>query len=260
MKEVVTACIGGLLISSVIMNMMQSSNEENLESRIKELSSIIKTKENELRTQDDEIIKLKIENNKLAFNAANAKLRSDAEAMTSTAENSVRAVALATQLEQMKSSHETEILCLTSKYEFQIAELKKSHECTLTAIRAMNDAQEIKLQSLVTENNQLKTQINENGQQLIKNTSYINSLLNSLRKKDSQIQSMNLLFTSLKSRMEPPCKSSKIAVASSPSFSPSRSSYSTSRGSSGGTVSVRGYYRKNGAYVRPHTRSAPRRH
>lgn len=29
--------------------------------------------------------------------------------------------------------------------------------------------------------------------------------------------------------------------------------------SSGGTVHVRGYYRKNGTYVRPHTRSAPRR-
>lgn len=30
-------------------------------------------------------------------------------------------------------------------------------------------------------------------------------------------------------------------------------------GSTGGTVHVRGYYRKNGTYVRPHTRSAPRR-
>ncbi|MVZ60919.1 hypothetical protein [Sphingobacterium humi] len=28
---------------------------------------------------------------------------------------------------------------------------------------------------------------------------------------------------------------------------------------SGGTVHVKGYYRKNGTYVRPHTRSAPRR-
>ena len=28
---------------------------------------------------------------------------------------------------------------------------------------------------------------------------------------------------------------------------------------SGGTVHVRGYYRKDGTYVRPHTRSAPRR-
>lgn len=33
---------------------------------------------------------------------------------------------------------------------------------------------------------------------------------------------------------------------------PSAPSYS---GSSGGTVSVRGYYRKDGTYVRPHTRS-----
>jgi hypothetical protein len=37
------------------------------------------------------------------------------------------------------------------------------------------------------------------------------------------------------------------------------SSYSSS--GSGGTVNVKGYYRKNGTYVRPHTRSAPtRRH
>lgn len=28
---------------------------------------------------------------------------------------------------------------------------------------------------------------------------------------------------------------------------------------SGGTVQVKGYYRKDGTYVRPHTRSAPRR-
>lgn len=29
--------------------------------------------------------------------------------------------------------------------------------------------------------------------------------------------------------------------------------------SSGGSVQVKGYYRKNGTYVRPHTRNAPRR-
>jgi hypothetical protein len=34
------------------------------------------------------------------------------------------------------------------------------------------------------------------------------------------------------------------------------SSYS---GSSSGTVNVKGYYRKDGTYVRPHTRSAPKR-
>jgi len=35
----------------------------------------------------------------------------------------------------------------------------------------------------------------------------------------------------------------------------------TSSSSSGGPVRVKGYYRKNGTYVRPHTRSAPtRRH
>jgi hypothetical protein len=38
--------------------------------------------------------------------------------------------------------------------------------------------------------------------------------------------------------------------------------YSSSKsysGSSGGSVNVKGYYRKNGTYVRPHTRSAPKR-
>ena len=30
--------------------------------------------------------------------------------------------------------------------------------------------------------------------------------------------------------------------------------------SSGGRVQVKGYYRKNGTYVKPHSRSAPRRH
>ncbi|HEV7645900.1 MAG TPA: DUF3761 domain-containing protein [Pyrinomonadaceae bacterium] len=33
----------------------------------------------------------------------------------------------------------------------------------------------------------------------------------------------------------------------------------TSNSSSGGTVQVRGYYRKDGTYVQPHTRSAPRK-
>jgi hypothetical protein len=33
----------------------------------------------------------------------------------------------------------------------------------------------------------------------------------------------------------------------------------SSTGSTGGTAHVRGYYRKDGTYVRPHTRSAPRR-
>ncbi|MDI5888528.1 hypothetical protein [Flavobacterium yafengii] len=34
---------------------------------------------------------------------------------------------------------------------------------------------------------------------------------------------------------------------------------SSSRSSSGGTVHVKGYTRKDGTYVRPHTRSAPKR-
>ncbi|MBB6238470.1 hypothetical protein HDC90_003103 [Pedobacter sp. AK013] len=40
----------------------------------------------------------------------------------------------------------------------------------------------------------------------------------------------------------------------------SSSSTSRSTTSSGGTVHVKGYTRKNGTYVSPHTRSAPRRH
>ena len=39
-----------------------------------------------------------------------------------------------------------------------------------------------------------------------------------------------------------------------------RTSSKTSSNSSGGTVQVKGYTRKDGTYVRPHTRSAPRRH
>ena|SRR5687767_13513050 len=39
----------------------------------------------------------------------------------------------------------------------------------------------------------------------------------------------------------------------------SSSSSNSSSSSSGGTVYVKGYYRKDGTYVRPHTRSAPKR-
>ncbi|WP_413997768.1 hypothetical protein ACMDB5_08175 [Flavobacterium sp. W1B] len=41
----------------------------------------------------------------------------------------------------------------------------------------------------------------------------------------------------------------------------SNSTYNSSstKSSSGGTVQVKGYYRKSGTYVKPHTRSAPRR-
>lgn len=41
--------------------------------------------------------------------------------------------------------------------------------------------------------------------------------------------------------------------------SPRKSSSSSYRSSSSGSVQVKGYYRKNGTYVAPHTRSAPRR-
>lgn len=46
-----------------------------------------------------------------------------------------------------------------------------------------------------------------------------------------------------------------------PSYStpPSSSSSYSSKPSSGGSAQVKGYTRKDGTYVRPHTRSAPRR-
>lgn len=47
-------------------------------------------------------------------------------------------------------------------------------------------------------------------------------------------------------------RSNTTTSSSSPS-----SNYSSE--TSSGTVNVKGYYRKNGTYVRPHTRSAPRR-
>ena len=52
-------------------------------------------------------------------------------------------------------------------------------------------------------------------------------------------------------------------VATSPSYTPSKSYGSGSTKntkSTGGTVQVKGYTRKDGTYVKPHTRSAPRRH
>ena len=49
---------------------------------------------------------------------------------------------------------------------------------------------------------------------------------------------------------------SKTSSFSSPR--PSSPSYG-SRSSSGGSVQVKGYARKDGTYVKPHTRSAPRR-
>lgn len=42
-------------------------------------------------------------------------------------------------------------------------------------------------------------------------------------------------------------------------LSPTRKGSSAYIPSTGGSVHVRGYYRKNGTYVRPHTRRAPRR-
>ena len=46
---------------------------------------------------------------------------------------------------------------------------------------------------------------------------------------------------------------------SSGSSSSSNSRSSSSYSSPGKTVNVKGYYRKNGTYVKPHTRNAPRR-
>lgn len=42
-------------------------------------------------------------------------------------------------------------------------------------------------------------------------------------------------------------------------YSSSSSSSRSYQSSSGGSVYVKGYYRKNGTYVKPHTRSAPKR-
>ncbi|WP_316827834.1 hypothetical protein [Pedobacter miscanthi] len=46
-----------------------------------------------------------------------------------------------------------------------------------------------------------------------------------------------------------------------PNYAPSATTRATTKstGSSGGTVQVKGYTRKDGTYVRPHTRSAPRK-
>lgn len=46
---------------------------------------------------------------------------------------------------------------------------------------------------------------------------------------------------------------------STSSYVPKSSSYSTPSSSAGKTVQVKGYTRKDGTYVKPHTRSAPRR-
>lgn len=56
---------------------------------------------------------------------------------------------------------------------------------------------------------------------------------------------------------EPKYVSYKSYILSSEYQSPSYSN--KSKKSSSGTVNVRGYYRKNGTYVRPHTRSSRKR-
>jgi hypothetical protein len=52
---------------------------------------------------------------------------------------------------------------------------------------------------------------------------------------------------------------SKSYVPNYPPPATSASSYSNSSTNSGGTVHVNGYYRKDGTYVRPYTRSAPKK-
>jgi len=52
------------------------------------------------------------------------------------------------------------------------------------------------------------------------------------------------------------CLSEAYARGSSGSRSSSKS-YSTKSYSKSGTTSVRGYYRKNGTYVKPHKRTSP---
>lgn len=57
-----------------------------------------------------------------------------------------------------------------------------------------------------------------------------------------------------------PSYTSYSAYTSAESYNTSTPSYNyTPSTSSGGTVHVKGYTRKDGTYVRPHTRSAPRR-
>lgn len=58
-----------------------------------------------------------------------------------------------------------------------------------------------------------------------------------------------------------PAYSNRIFSSNSNSNSYTKDSYTKSptKTSSGGTVQVKGYTRKNGTYVAPHTRSAPRR-
>jgi hypothetical protein len=45
----------------------------------------------------------------------------------------------------------------------------------------------------------------------------------------------------------------------SKTYESSQNSYTSNPSSGGGQVKVKGYYRKNGTYVKPHTRSSPRR-
>lgn len=52
---------------------------------------------------------------------------------------------------------------------------------------------------------------------------------------------------------------SAVSLDSSYTSPGSKVSNYPSGSASGGTVQVKGYYRKNGTYVKPHTRSAPRR-
>lgn len=52
---------------------------------------------------------------------------------------------------------------------------------------------------------------------------------------------------------------SSTAGNSNYTSSPSKSHTTSSKAYSGGTVYVKGYTRKNGTYVKPHTRSAPKR-
>jgi hypothetical protein len=94
---------------------------------------------------------------------------------------------------------------------------------------------------------------------------YSLSLLDKARASESDLRAITEFVPPPPVRLTPAeSKRAETPEVSSTSWTSYESSYSTSSRSSysgggGGTVYVRGYYRKDGTYVRSHTRRAPRR-